>query len=79
MEFLGEVFVDLFGLNRSRYQDIYEMGLAEQSRQQSRRLNELQQLQRVREAAGPVSSAAAAKAASAGKEEAPVTAADTAV
>jgi len=79
MEFLGEVFVNLFGLNRSRYQDIYEMGMAEQSRQQSRRLNELQQLQRVRQAAGPVSSAAAANVASAAKDDAPVTAADSEV
>ncbi len=73
MEFVGEVFVDLFGLNRSRFQDIYEMGMAERERQQTRRLTELEQLQRVREAAGPISTAAAAKQASAGKEDAPIT------
>ena len=59
-EFLGDIFVDLFGLNRSRYQDLYDMHVAEEQRAQASRLRELRQLQALRAAEAAALAAATA-------------------
>lgn len=59
-EFVGEILVEMLGLNRSRYQDIYEMHMAEQERLRAHRLRELEQLRKLRDAEAKALARAAA-------------------